>query len=102
MEGHHPLGRRLKAARILAGYDDQLAFSELIPGVNSRGPIQKMESGQAPTPQQLAAWAKAAGVPIEWFFADFSVLTPREEPEGDPFEVLERLAQRIDEARRSQ
>lgn len=99
----HPLHHRLKAARFLAGYSAAADFAEHIPGIDSRGPVSKMESGdQAPTPQQLAAWAKACGVPLDFFFVDFASISVPEAPiEGDVFEQLDALEKRIGAARAS-
>lgn len=60
-----------------------------------------MESGdQTPTAQQLAAWAKACGVTLDFFFVDFTQVRVPEEPvEGDVFEQLDALEKRIKAAR---
>lgn len=84
----------------MAGYDDQLAFAEKIPGVNSRGPIAKIETDrQRITPTQLATWARVTHVPIEWFFVDFAAVVPEPVYE-DPLAMLSDLDDRIAEARK--
>lgn len=90
-----PLHRRLRAARALAGYDNQIEFVELIPGMSSRGPINKIENGrQKPTAAQLIAWARACGLPLEFFFVDLADLKSVEWPD-DPLAVLEQVERQI-------
>ena len=92
----HPLNRRMRAARILAGYDASTDLASEL-GYKSRSTVEKIEAGtQSPTGHQLAAWARACGLPTEWFFADFDVLKPADPP-VDPLELLDDLDRRIRE-----
>lgn len=92
----HPLHRRLKAARFLAGYPALDDLIEHIPGIDSRGPLAKMETGrQTPTSVQLAAWARACGLSPDWFFVDFAQVKLPEPAPADPLDYLEQLDRRI-------
>lgn len=92
-----PLHRRLRAARLMAGYESaqDLADASLIPGINNRNSINQLETGKIkPSPEQLIGWARATKLPVEWFFTDWKVLVPREVPD-DPYALLDELKRRI-------
>lgn len=92
----HPITRRLKAARELAGLT-AIELADKLPDGYGRATISKMERGvQAVEGVDLERWARACGVPVDFFFVDFAELSlPEPIPAGDVVDYLDALDARI-------
>ena len=87
----------MRAARVLGGYESALELAAEL-GYKTQRTILKVETGaQQPDARLLHSWARACGLPIDWFFIDFAELTPAEWPD-DPIALLDEVDRRIGEA----
>lgn len=98
---HHPVGLRIRAARVLAGLTTPRALAQAI-DEKGLGPtkLYAIEQGRQPVQfSELTVIAEATGVPVEFFTADFSRLreiseNPRTILARETAEAAQRSAER--------
>lgn len=101
---HHPVGLRIRAARVLAGLSTPRALASVIDekGLGATK-LYAIEQGRQPVQfSELTVIAEATGVPIEFFTADFSRLpeiseNPRTILARETAEAVQRSVERLED-----
>ncbi|HZW09012.1 MAG TPA: helix-turn-helix transcriptional regulator [Phycisphaerales bacterium] len=99
----HPLGRRVAAARLLAGHRSQEALAQAVarPGMSART-IRNVESGRRGLAEHEREWiARACGLDPLFFELDLSRLSAPARPDAQllAHELLEAAQQILQRAR---